>query len=250
MLNSVAPQVIKWPEGERLNQVKRKFENIAHLQNVIGAVDGTYIQIKAPRQDPQSYVTRKCNYAFTLQAIADPDLLFTDVFIGYPGSVSDTRIFRNSDIYSEIRNNVEAYFPNNTFIIGDKAYPLLRWCIPPYINRGQLTLAQVYFNTVHAKTRQVIERTFALLFGRFRRLKFVDMNRNDLVPATVLAACVLHNICLNHVDNLVNDYIHEGVDNLVNEEEINDAVQRGNEEGDARNIRNDICGHLYLNRNN
>lgn len=246
ILNSFAPQVLKWPVGERIIDVQRRFYNIAHLQNVVGAVDGTYIPIKAPKEDAQSYITRKCNYAFTLQAISDSRLMFTDVFIGFPGSVSDTRIFKNSDIYRAVRNNVLQYFPENTFILGDKAYPVLPWCVPPYINRGNLTRAQIHFNIVHAKTRQVVERAFALLFGRFRRLKYVDMNRTDLVPGTVLAACVMHNVCLNHNDLLIEDYIQEGVNHVVNDE--NDYNINIHQAEEGRHRRNEICGQLYANR--
>jgi hypothetical protein len=206
-LNSLAPRVIKWPEGERLNNIERRFHAIAGLDNVIGAIDGAFIEIKAPAEDPESYITRKCNYAFTLQAISDPFLKFTDVFIGYPGSVSETRIFKNYDIYNKIRTHIGNHFPEDEYIIGDKAYPVLSWCIPLYINRGNLTPAKVHFNNVQAKTREVVERSFALLFGRFRRLKFLDMNRTDLISATVLAATVLHNVCLDFQDLLIDDYI-------------------------------------------
>ncbi|XP_064214207.1 uncharacterized protein LOC135266827 [Tribolium castaneum] len=176
ILNAVAPTIIKWPEGMQLQNVERRFHAFARMPHCIGAIDGTYVEIKAPKEDPQSYITRKCNYAFTLQAIAVPSLKFTDAFIGYPGSVSDSRIFKNSDFYNAVNANMGHYFAEEHYLIGDKAYPNLPWCIAPYINRGNLNAAQVYFNTVHAQTRQVIERSFALLFGRFRRLKFLDMN--------------------------------------------------------------------------
>lgn len=41
------------------------------------------------------------------------------------GYVSDTRIFKNSDFYKDVQRNREHYFPNNEFIVGDKAYPVL-----------------------------------------------------------------------------------------------------------------------------
>lgn len=92
--------MIKWPNAVQLREVERRYEGFARMPHCVGSVDGTYIEIKAPREDPQSYITRKCNYAFSLQAIAEPSLKFTDVYIGYPGSVSDIRIFRNSDFYT------------------------------------------------------------------------------------------------------------------------------------------------------
>ena len=78
---------------------------MAHIPNVIGAVDGTFVPIKAPERDAEVYITRKCHYAITLQGICDSFLKFTDVYVGYPGSVSDTRIFRNSDVYRLIQTN-------------------------------------------------------------------------------------------------------------------------------------------------
>lgn len=85
------------------------------------------------------YNTRKKLYAIVLQAICDSELLFTDCFAGFPGSVPDIRIFINSDIYAEVQAHIHDYFPGDEYILGDKAYPVLTWCIPPFINRGILT---------------------------------------------------------------------------------------------------------------
>jgi len=65
--------------------------------------------------------------------------MFTDCFVGFSGSVNDSRIFRNSDLLMSVQENRTKFFPGNEYIIGDKAYPVLLWCIPPYINRGNLT---------------------------------------------------------------------------------------------------------------
>ncbi|XP_016665078.1 putative nuclease HARBI1 [Acyrthosiphon pisum] len=210
-----ASNVIIWPHGEEMERQKELFFRMASIPNVIGAVDGTFIPIKAPKQDAEVYVTRKCNYAITLQAITNAELKFTDVFVGYPGSVSDTRIFRNSDIFINIMRNQKFYFPNDEHILGDKAYPPLTWCVEPYINRGRLTEAQKNFNFNISRTRQTVERSFALFFGRFRRFKYLDMSRTDFIPSTVLAACVLHNLCLkNKSDANIKDYIEEGMNFL------------------------------------
>lgn len=56
----------------------------------------------------------------TLQAICDSALKFTDAFISYPGSVNDAQIFKNSDIYKEVKRNKRLFFPENEFIVGDK----------------------------------------------------------------------------------------------------------------------------------
>lgn len=74
-----------------------------------------------------------------LQAVCDADLRFIDCFVGYPGSVADIRVFRNSDLWHAVHENKNNFFPGEEFIIGDKAYPILGWCLPPYRDNGHLT---------------------------------------------------------------------------------------------------------------
>ncbi|XP_018313143.1 putative nuclease HARBI1 [Mycetomoellerius zeteki] len=215
-LNDMAGNVIRWPEGNCLDVVKQKFQCLSNMPNVIGAIDGCDISIDAPKEHSLHYKIRKKNYAVVLQAVCDSELRFIDCFAGYPGSVGDRRIFRNSDLFWAAEHNMNALFPNGEYIIADKAYPVLSWCIPSYIDNGRLTRAQKHFNSVLSLTRQVIERCFALLKGRFRRLKHLCMKRLDLIPSFILACCVLHNICLygfeeNHVEeDNVDDFIEEG----------------------------------------
>ena len=239
-LNVIAPTIIKWPTLEERVAIKRAFQHFAGIRDVIGAVDGTYIPISAPSVDPEVYITRKANYAMTLQCIAIPSLKFTDSFVGYPGSVPDGRIFRNSYIYRKIEE--DDTYCSNSFILGDKAYPLLPWLIPPYIERRRLTPLQTNFNIQHAKTRQVVERSFGLLFGRFRRLKYLDMHRTDLIPATVNACCVLHNICLDKDNEDIEEFLNEGVADFQNN---NDELQVENEDGNI-NIRDILANELFL----
>lgn len=233
--------------------VKNKFKLFTGIENVIGAVDGTYIPIKAPREDAEVFNTRKCFYAYTLQYISEPSLKFTDAFIGYPGPVSDKRIFTQSNIYKNIELNLQHYFDNESFIIGDKAYPLKTWCIPPCIEHRRLNNAEVYFNYAHSKTSQVVEKSFALLFGRFRHIKFLDMNRTDFIPFTVLACCVLHNICLDY-ELLIEDYIVEGEEYIRQEDNNNNnrdyiENQLANQHV-AEAKRNTICYLLNIQRRN
>lgn len=61
----------------------------------------------------------------------------------------------------------------------------------------------------------VVERSFAGLKGRFRRLKYLDMNRIDLIPQVVIAACVLHNICIME-DDSVEEFLEDDPEQDVN----------------------------------
>lgn len=91
-----------------------------------------------------SYKTYKRKYAVILQAVCDSELVFIDCFAGYPGSVGDIRVFRNSDLWSEVQRDRREYFPNEEYIIGDKAYPVLHWCISAFRDRGNLTAVNTF----------------------------------------------------------------------------------------------------------
>lgn len=50
---------------------------------------------------------------------------FTDIFVGWPGSVHDARVLKNSPVFS----NHEDLFQHDTHILGDAAYPATRYHI-------------------------------------------------------------------------------------------------------------------------
>ncbi|KAK9737030.1 DDE superfamily endonuclease [Popillia japonica] len=95
-LNEITPTLIKWHMEDEKQNIKTAFRAIAGMPGIIGAIGGTYVPIKAPRENPESYINRKCFHGITLQAICQPNLMFTDCFTGYPSSVSDIRMFSNS----------------------------------------------------------------------------------------------------------------------------------------------------------
>ncbi|XP_024876508.1 protein ALP1-like, partial [Temnothorax curvispinosus] len=186
--------------------------------------------------DARFYISKDKEYAITLQAVCDAELRFLDCFAGFAGSVGDRRVFRNSDLWKEVNANRASYFEDQDYIIGDKAYPCLSWLIPPFINLGQLTQAQKTFNTALASMRQVIERSFSLLKGRWRRLKFLDMNRDDMIPFVILASCVLHNVCLDNGLEEYEDFIIEGHDDDDDDDNDNFVRQPINFQNDPEGI--------------
>jgi DDE superfamily endonuclease len=197
------------------------------IQKVIGAIDGTYVSMSAPASQRLVYTNRKFFTSMTLQAICNEKLLFLDCFAGYPSSVHDSRVFRNSDIYLDIERDVDSFFPNGEKILGDMAYPLKKWLMVPYVDRGHLSDQQKHYNHKLSAARQVVERSFALLFGRFRRLKHIYMHRIDAIPKFIIACCVLHNICLRFEDPFVRIYSREGQYFLRSVEGVDGELPRG-----------------------
>jgi DDE superfamily endonuclease len=221
-LNQIAHSVIKFPDQREKERIMKSFKAKTKLHGVIGAVDGCYIRMKPPAERRSDYVNRKLFTSVTLQAICDDKMRYIDCFIGYPSGVHDNRIFKNSPFYQETMENPGRFSPREK-ILGDKAYPLESWCIPPFVDRGRLTDSQKKFNKMHASCRSVIERSFALLFGRFRRLRDINMNCADYVPVLILSACVLHNICIDSGDTSLEHYLDTGSSfiqtNVLNESE-------------------------------
>lgn len=70
-LVELAP-VIKWFTNERLNEVWEGFESMSTFPKVIGAIDGTHINIPAPKDHPESYVNRKGHHSIQLQVCISP----------------------------------------------------------------------------------------------------------------------------------------------------------------------------------
>lgn len=162
----------------------------------------------------------------------------------------DARAWRLCELRQHIENDIDAYLPNNTHILGDGAYAVKQYMMSPYRDNGHLTETQSYFNLMHAKTRNVVERSFARLKGIWRRLNFILMYNTEKIPMVILAACVLHNICLSDEDDAFND------ENFLlepNDLHLNDEAEPENLEDDIDDIvgaqkRDAIAAQLFRNR--
>jgi hypothetical protein len=59
-LISVMGECVRWPTTQaELMETSQSFGEKCEFQNVIGAIDGCHIQIKAPKQQPHAYFNRK-----------------------------------------------------------------------------------------------------------------------------------------------------------------------------------------------
>ncbi|XP_045460636.1 putative nuclease HARBI1 [Harmonia axyridis] len=188
------------------------FKEINEFEGVIGCIDGSHIGILPPREHPNSYVNRKGFHSVLLQGVWDNRKLFTHVYVGEPGSIHDSRLFEKSDLFESIESG-EYEFPNNAHILVDSAYKLSDYMMVGFKNNNNLTNRQKNFNAKLSQVRVCIENTFGLLKGRFRRIKFLETVRMDLICLLVFSACLLHNICVLNGD---------GIDDLI---DVNQEVE-------------------------
>ena len=193
-------------------KIESEFKDMKGFPGIIGEIDGTHIAIRTPCQHPENYFNRKNVPSIILQAVCDANGHFINIYCGWPGSVHDARVLKNSPLYSNA-NEVGNYFSPNMHLLRDAAYPIQHWLLTPYKDNGQLNLVKKNYNYMHSSSRMVIEQAFGLLKGRFRRLKFVDMLNTEAIVKIVVSCCVLHEYCLQN-----NDFL---LDNTDTEEEVN-----------------------------
>lgn len=183
-------------------------------------------------------LTKKKYYSLVVQGVVNTEKKFTDVFCGEPGSLHDSRVLRRSNLYRRTLDNENQQFPHNTFLIGDAAYPLLNWLIPPFKNyRGiGLTEEQINFNKLLSSTRMIVENAFQRLKMRFRRLAhFTEQFHIHAIVNIIASVCVVHNICIDHDDNFEDP---EDNDNGNSEDENDNG--NGNENDSYHNNENEV----------
>ena len=96
-------------------------------------------------------------------------------------------------------------------LLGDPAYPLLKWLMKAFPDNGRLSRQQKQFNYRLSRARGVVEYCCGRLKGRWRcLLKRLDVAVCD-APELVAACCVLHNICELHGETFDEQWM-EGVE--------------------------------------
>ena len=225
------PKYINFPVGLKLKEIVKGFLDRWGLPQCAGAIDGSHIPVRPPALNHTDYYNRKGWYSIIVQAVVDHNYLFTDLCIGWPGSVHDARVLANSGIYKKYNNKEilqgEELCINGceipAFLVGDSAYPLLPWLLKPFATSPFLTSEQKSFNYRISRGRVVVEIAFGRLKARWRRLN----KQNDMfvsnVPNVVAACCVLHNVCEIHGDTFNDEWLQD-----VEAEDIVDGSQHPN----------------------
>ncbi|XP_031358255.1 putative nuclease HARBI1 [Photinus pyralis] len=205
-LLDLLPTVIRFPKTDlEKERVAAEFEQISGFPNILGCVDGSYINIRTPAHKIKStYTNRHDIPSITLQGICDAKKKFLDVFTGPAGKLHDSRVFKLSFISSEIQT-----LSNNGHyhLIGDSAYPIRQWLLTPYRDYGNLTRQQIKYNKKLSSSRVKIENAFGLLKGRFRQLGRLDFHKVVKMAQFILCCCVLHNICIDY-DDICEDIVN------------------------------------------
>lgn len=178
---------IKFPQTvTEILAAKQDWQTKFSIPSVVGVVDCTHIRIPNPKIDGDEYINRKNYPSLNVQATCNAKEWFTSVNAEWPGSVHDSRIMRNSELF-QIMSKTQ-----DTIILGDSGYGISPWLITPYQN--PTNHVQQYFNKVYAKERVIIERCFGQVKRRFPILHYKVRTALKSVPSIIVCCFVLHNI--------------------------------------------------------
>ena len=142
LINVLYGDWIKFPETvqETAEFIDRFQENTSvQVPQIVAAIHGSHIPIKAPKHHKEGYFNRKHFYSMILQGVVGADGRFLDVATGFPGSIHDARVLRMSGFFGRaqrgeiLRGPVRHIdgIPVGPLIAADSAYPGLPWLVKP-----------------------------------------------------------------------------------------------------------------------
>ena len=126
IITNLLKKYMQFPVGEQLAQVVDGFKSKCGMIQCGGSIDGCHIPVKPPALNHTDYYNRKGWYSIILQGVVDHEYLFRDVYVGWPGSVHDARVFVNST-----------------------AFPLSTWLMKPFPHGSTLTQGQKTSITIY-----------------------------------------------------------------------------------------------------
>ncbi|KAJ9174410.1 hypothetical protein P3X46_013056 [Hevea brasiliensis] len=173
-----------------------------YFKNCVGALDGTHIRVKVPRELAPRFRGRKEWPTQNVLAACSFDMKFTYVLPGWEGTASDSRILKNA-----LDREDKLLIPQGKFYLVDAGLPLRSGLIAPYrgvryhlneYSRRGPQNAKELFNHRHASLRNVIERAFGVLKKRFPIIASGTEPHYsfETMIEIVLACCIIHNFLM------------------------------------------------------
>ncbi|KAF3785143.1 putative nuclease [Nymphaea thermarum] len=239
------PRFLQWPASdEHLQAIMDRFQAGSGIPGVVGSMYTTHIPIIAPKMNVAAYFNKrhternhKTSYSITLQGVVDPSGVFTDVCIGWPGSMPDEQVLEKSALY---QRGLEGML-KGMWVVGGPSYPLMDWVLVPYAQQ-HLTWTQHAFNEKIGEVQRNAREAFARLKRRWSCLqKRTEVKLQDL-PVLLGACCVLHNICEQR-----NEAIEPDLDfQLVDDEMLPENCIRSHTAMQARDsIAHNLLHHAH-----
>jgi hypothetical protein len=101
VVKHLANKYIRWPKNdmEWKNVLSGFAMRKANFEGCVGAIDGFHVGIHRPRNDTKDvYRNRKGVHSLNNLIVCDSRKIITFMYVGWPGSVNDKRLVRNSSL--------------------------------------------------------------------------------------------------------------------------------------------------------
>ncbi|XP_067634770.1 putative nuclease HARBI1 isoform X2 [Eurosta solidaginis] len=180
-------------------EAKIYFFEKAGFPGVVGCVDGTHIKISAPSKLEQGlYFNRKGFFSLNAMIICDHKMRIRYFDARCAGSSHDLLVWNISSAKRALRERYNSGV-RNTWLLCDAGYRLEPYLMTPYRSASEGSAEAVY-NTKHAKTRNIIERTIGVLKTRLRCLLGARQLHYKPEKTTQIAnvCAALHNVCIKY----------------------------------------------------
>ncbi|ETO81929.1 hypothetical protein F444_03844 [Phytophthora nicotianae P1976] len=208
----------------------KQFENLSSsrvLKGCVVAIDGWLCPIRVPKKDEVSRVRSFFSghyrrYGVNVQACCDHLSRFTAVACSSPGGTGDAVAFLKWRLSS-----VVSKFPAGLYVVADNAYTNTNQLLTPFPRPRISTTFHDSYNFHLSQLRIRIEMAFGLLVSKWRVFNAPMEIAFNRVSCTILAACILHNWCINR--RLQEDIFYR----VDNDEDLAEALDATVESSDA-----------------
>jgi len=125
ILCSLGRKYIKWPNERQRQATARFYRRNFGFPGIAGVIDGTLIPITAPAEQKQRYVDKNHDYSINVMIVCNHERIINDIYIGQPGSVHDSRVYRRSTLARAL-HSLDGLLGPNEHLIGDGGYMCTR----------------------------------------------------------------------------------------------------------------------------
>eukprot|EP00033_Pygsuia_biforma_P004394 GCRY01004816.1.p1 GENE.GCRY01004816.1~~GCRY01004816.1.p1 ORF type:complete len:380 (+),score=45.21 GCRY01004816.1:52-1191(+) len=227
IVTTLGAAYIVFPTAAERETAMQAFFTKTGFPNVFGCVDGTHILVSPPRADTLHFVNRKGQFSLNCQGCCDHRGYFFHFLAGKPGSYHDARVFRESGLGIFLETNRASFA--DCWILGDAAYPVSPFLLPPFKDYGNLTPPKNHYNEKQSSTRMAVEKAFGVLKAKWRILK-THLSYSPTRCTRIINACViLHNFLIVEGER-END---EGELDVFNEDESGSECESGGDENEV-----------------
>eukprot|EP00834_Sanchytrium_tribonematis_P006375 NODE_463_length_7125_cov_0.998292.p4 type:complete len:291 gc:universal NODE_463_length_7125_cov_0.998292:6709-5837(-) len=167
-----------------LRQQESAFQARYGVENVVAAMDGTFIKIRRPVKFGERYYSGyKKGYGINTLAICDYDSKIWYINAGYPSTVNDSSILKSTSLYQAIKDG-QTVFSIDRMILVDSAF-----------EREEFILKTG--GDISGSARTVVEQTFGQFKSKFRLFdKTMDTDVKH-IPLLLTASVIVYNINKN-----------------------------------------------------